>query len=233
MRGWGSQRRQGLTAPVISSKIAGERQISVGSCICTMLTEWARKSFRWLVEPLAKALAAMGLTPNGLTFLGLLLNIGAAYLLYLGEFFWGGLAVAFANAFDALDGALARQTGKVSAFGAFWDSTIDRYSEASLYFGLMAHYLFRDQPHLVLLAFTAAVGSLLVSYTRARAEGIGVECKEGLLTRVERTLLLILFLVIQRVDIGLWVLAFLAHLTAWQRIYTVWRKTASGRQSMG
>jgi CDP-diacylglycerol--glycerol-3-phosphate 3-phosphatidyltransferase len=172
------------------------------------------------------------LTPNGLTFLGLVLNIGAAYLLYLGEFFWGGLAVAFANAFDALDGALARQTGKVSTFGAFWDSTIDRYSEASLYFGLAAYFLRTAQSHLVLLAFAAAIGSLLVSYTRARAEGVGVECKEGLLTRVERTLLLIVFLLVQRIDIGLWVLAVLAHLTAWQRIYTVWRKTDNGRQPL-
>jgi CDP-diacylglycerol--glycerol-3-phosphate 3-phosphatidyltransferase len=197
-----------------------------------MLTDWARRSFRWAVDPIARTLAALGLTPNGLTFLGLVLNIGAAYLLYLGEFFWGGLAVAFANAFDALDGALARQTGKVSTFGAFWDSTIDRYSEASLYFGLAAYFLRTAQSHLVLLAFAAAIGSLLVSYTRARAEGVGVECKEGLLTRVERTLLLVVFLLVQRIDIGLWVLVVLAHLTAWQRIYTVWRKTDNGRQPL-
>jgi len=198
----------------------------------TMLTEWARHQFKWLLDPIAEGLAKLGISPNFLTFFGVLLNAGAAYLLATGQFLVGGLAVGFASAFDALDGALARQTGRTTAFGAFLDSTLDRYSEAILYFGLSFHYIYAGEGIHALLCYAAITGSLLVSYARARAEGLGLECKEGLLTRVERTLLLILFLLINRMDIGLWVIALLAHVTAAQRIYTVWRKTDNGRRPL-
>lgn len=197
-----------------------------------MLTEWARHQFKWLLDPIAEGLAKLGISPNFLTFFGVLLNAGAAYFLATGQFLVGGLAVGFASAFDALDGALARQTGRTTAFGAFLDSTLDRYSEAILYFGLSFHYVHAGEGIHALLCYAAITGSLLVSYTRARAEGLGIQCKEGLLTRVERTLLLILFLLINRMDIGLWVIALLAHVTAGQRIYTVWRKTDNGRRPL-
>ena len=197
-----------------------------------MLTEWARRSFKWILDPLARFLAWTHISPNALTIFGALLNVGVAYILSAGEFFWGGLAVLSVACIDGLDGALARHTGRVSAFGAFLDSTMDRYSESIVYLGLLVYYTRTGAFTLQVLVYATIIGSLLVSYTRARAEGIGIECKEGLLTRVERTLVLILFLLIDQMGIGLWVLAILANLTALQRIYVVWRKTDNGRQAL-
>jgi CDP-diacylglycerol---glycerol-3-phosphate 3-phosphatidyltransferase len=192
-----------------------------------MLTDWARRSFRFILDPLSRFLGWIGVSPNALTLFGLALHVGVAYILATGHFTWGGLATLAASAFDALDGSLARHLGRVSKFGAFLDSTIDRYSEAVLYLGLTAYFLHAGQPAGVILSYVAIIGSQLVSYTRARAEAIGVECKEGLLTRVERAIILVFFLLIHQVFIGLWVIAILANLTALQRILTVWRKTRS------
>ena len=189
-----------------------------------MFTEWARRSFRWIIDPLSRFLAWAGLSPNTLTLVGFLLNIGVAYILSTGSFFWGGIAALAAGCFDGLDGALARQLDRVSKFGAFLDSTIDRYSEAVVLLGLLVYYTRAGAFTSIILIYATIVGSLLVSYARARAEGIGVECKEGLLTRIERLLVLIFFLLIDQMEIGLWVLALLANITALQRIFVVWRK---------
>jgi len=159
-----------------------------------------------------------------------LFSFGVAYLLSRGNFLWGGIALLIASCFDGLDGALARTTNTVSRFGAFLDSTFDRYSEAIVYCGLIVYYSRINAETLLVLTYAAIIGSLLVSYARARAEGLNIECKEGLLTRVERVLILIIFLLINQMHIGLWVLAILANATALQRIYVVWRKTNNGRQ---
>ena len=190
-----------------------------------MFTDLARRSSKWLLDPLSALLARTGISPNALTIAGFLLNVGVAYILSTGRFFWGGVALLAANAFDALDGALARATGRTTRFGAFLDSTLDRYSEAVVLLGLLVHFARAGASAPTILIFATMVGSLLVSYTRARAQGLGIECKEGLLTRMERVLLLALFLLINQMIIGLWVLAVLANLTALQRIYVVWRKT--------
>ena len=190
-----------------------------------MLTDWMRRSFKFVLDPLSKFLAWYGIAPNVLTVLGFLLHFGVAYLLYNGNFFWGSIAMAGASAFDGVDGALARASGQSTKFGAFLDSTLDRYSEAVVYLGLLAYYGRQDMLTAQLLVYAAIIGSLLVSYTRARAEGLGVACKEGLFTRVERVVVLCFFLLINQMQIGLWVLAILANVTAFQRIYMVWRKT--------
>ena len=210
------------------SVIAGilERMLS------SMLTDWARRSFRWILDPLSRFLAWAHISPNALTILGVLLNIGVAYILSAGHFLIGAIALMVVGCFDALDGSLARYTGRVSAFGAFLDSTMDRYSESIIYLGLLIYYSRTGELTQEILVYAAIIGSLLVSYTRARAEGIGISCKEGLLTRVERTLVLFIFLLINQMQIGLWVLAVLANATAVQRIIVVWRKTDNGRLAL-
>lgn len=190
-----------------------------------MLTDWMRRSFKFILDPLSRALAKGGISPNALTVIGFLLQFGVAYLLLTGRFFWGGLALAGASAFDGVDGSLARASGRVSKFGAFLDSTLDRFSEAIVYLALLIYYGQQGDLLLQALVYAAIIGSLMVSYTRARAEGLGVACKEGLFTRVERIVVLCIFLLINQMQIGLWVLAILANVTALQRIYFVWRKT--------
>lgn len=194
-----------------------------------MLTDWARRSFKWIIDPIARFLAWAHISPNALTIFGALLNVGVAYILSTGRFLIGGIALLVAGCFDALDGSLARYTGKVSAFGAFLDSTMDRYSEALVYLGLLIYYSKSGALTQQVLIYVTLVGSLLVSYTRARAEGIGVTCKEGLFTRVERALVLLVFLLIDQMQIGLWVLAVLTNVTVIQRMLVVWRKTDRGR----
>jgi len=163
--------------------------------------------------------------PNLLTAMGFVLNVVVAYILAQGHMQAGGLLVIVAGLFDALDGALARSAGRTSRFGAFLDSTLDRLSEAAIYFGLLAFYTQRGARRESLLIYAAVIGSLMVSYARARAEGLGIECEVGLLTRFERVAILALGLLSQRMLIALWALAILTNFTALQRIYHVWRVT--------
>jgi len=137
----------------------------------------------------------------------------------------GGLLAALVGLLDALDGALARLTGQKSRFGAFLDSFVDRLCEAVLYLGLLIFYTRHGARQEIMLIYAAIVGSLLISYARARAEGLGLECKVGLLTRMERIAILSLALILNRMSIALWVLAILTNFTALQRVYHVWRIT--------
>jgi CDP-diacylglycerol---glycerol-3-phosphate 3-phosphatidyltransferase len=194
-----------------------------------MLSERIRKWASGGLTRLARVIARSGVTPNTLTLIGFALVWVPAALLSQGVFVWGGVAVALASAFDALDGALARTTGRVTRFGAFLDSTLDRYSEALLYFGLLLYYVRAGATVEPLLIFAATAGSLIVSYARARAEGIGVQCKEGLFTRFERIVVLVVGLLLNHVTWALWLLAVLTNLTAVQRIAYVWRKTAADK----
>jgi CDP-diacylglycerol---glycerol-3-phosphate 3-phosphatidyltransferase len=143
-----------------------------------------------------------------------------------GQLFWGGLLLIAAALFDTLDGALARHAGKTSVFGAFLDSTIDRFSEAVTLIALIFYYSGQPDGRLpVVLLAAALVGSLMVSYTRARAEAVNIECKEGFFQRTERIVVLIIGLVTGWMLPVLWILAILTNLTALQRIYDVYRKT--------
>lgn len=128
--------------------------------------------------------------------------------------------------FDAIDGALARLGERTSRFGAFLDSTLDRFSEAVIYLGLFIYFLGQDDTLALVLVFVTVVGSLMVSYTRARAEGIGVPLKAGLFTRFERIFLLVVGLLFnQLIIVALGLLALFSNLTALQRMYLVWRIT--------
>lgn len=182
------------------------------------------------MAPAAIGLGRMGLTPNILTLIGLALIFVTAVVIALGYSFWGGVLFILSGLFDALDGTLARVTNRQTRFGAFLDSTSDRYADAAILFGMMFPFLRAGQQTEVILAFVAVIGSVLVSYTRARAEGLGLECKVGLLTRLERFLIVALALFFNWVTPALWVLAVLANFTAIQRIVYVWRITRGSDQ---
>jgi CDP-diacylglycerol--glycerol-3-phosphate 3-phosphatidyltransferase len=193
-------------------------------------SDWARTwSTQWIV-PVATALGRLGLTPNMLTLVGLALIIVTAVVIALGHPFWGGVLFVLSGVFDALDGTLARVTNCRTRFGAFLDSTCDRYADGAILFGMMVPYLRAGRQTEVVLAFVAVIGSVLVSYTRARAEGLGLECKVGLLTRLERFILIAVGLLFNLVTPALWGMAVLTNFTAIQRIVYVWQITRGSDQ---
>jgi CDP-diacylglycerol--glycerol-3-phosphate 3-phosphatidyltransferase len=178
---------------------------------------------RRLTEPVVAVLARAGVSPNHLTLVGFLGNVGAAVLAARGEFLAAGILVLFFSALDLLDGALARSTGQASSFGAIFDSVLDRLSEAAILGGLVYYYSERDQQLEVVLCFVALAGSIMVSYVRAKAQVEGFDLREGLFTRAERVLLVGGGLIINQVQIALWILAVMASATAIQRVYSAWR----------
>ena len=191
-------------------------------------TDYLRLWFKWVLDPLGGFLNRLGLTPNMVTGLGLLGNTIGAFYLARGEMLTGGLWSALRTPVDALDGTMARLRGESSDFGAFVDSVSDRYSELIIYSGLLYHFLVRGEPLGGMLTFGAAAGSVLVSYVKARAEGLGYEAKVGLLTRAERYLVLAPSLIFNQLYIGLGILAVFANITALQRIWYV-RKHAHAK----
>jgi CDP-diacylglycerol--glycerol-3-phosphate 3-phosphatidyltransferase len=188
-----------------------------------MLSERLRRWTQGLREPIGRTLGQLGISPNALTVVGYALNLLVMCILARGHLRVGGVLVLLAGLFDALDGAVARATGQTSTFGAFFDSVVDRYSEATVLFGLLFWHLRSGAQLELALIYVAIVGSLMVSYARARAEGLGLECKVGLMTRLERVVLLSLGLMALQVRITLWAVAILANLTALQRMAHVWR----------
>ncbi len=192
-----------------------------------MLTNMARAWGARGIQPVAHLLIRLGFHPNTVTLLGFALNAAVAAILAVGHLRLAGALLIFTLAFDAVDGMMARTQGKVSRFGAFLDSTLDRWTELLLYIALIWYYLNIGQKAGVLLAATALGMSFMVSYARARAEGVGFMCKEGVFTRFERLLALIIGLLF---GLLLWVLvliAALAGVTAVQRILVVWRADLS------
>jgi len=172
------------------------------------------------------AVARLGIHPTALTALGLGFSVAAGLAYAKGFFPAGGLLVLGAGLCDMTDGPVARATGKGSAFGAFLDSSVDRYSELLVYLGLGAYYVQEQRPEWVAV-FLAFSGSLMVSYTRARAEGLGEECRVGWVQRPERLAILIVASLfgVRVTGWSLWLLAGLAHLTAAQRIRHVYLLT--------
>ena len=169
----------------------------------------------------AGLIAKTGVTPNPLTVLGFLGMVVAGILCASGSFFLAGIVVAASCAFDALDGALARASGAVSVFGAFLDSFLDRYAEAAVYAGILIYYTGAGPAWGVGATFAAAIGSLMVSYARARAEGLGVACRAGLFARPERIAVIIVGLVMGLVLPALVVLAVATNATAARRLLHV------------
>lgn len=187
---------------------------------------------RSLVSPLVAALDALGIHPDALTVLGLLLNFGAAGVVAVGELALGGVAFLVASAFDMLDGSLARRRGQASRRGAFLDSTFDRVSETALFLALLYDSLGHSYgpQWMPLVILVGLAGSLTTSYARARAESLGQECKVGWLERPERVVLLSIGLFAGRTVLGfvLFALAALTWVTVVQRVIHVWQRIDRG-----
>jgi CDP-diacylglycerol--glycerol-3-phosphate 3-phosphatidyltransferase len=179
---------------------------------------------RQVTGPVVSVLARLGVTPNMLTVGQLLGGLGAAYLIGTGHLFWGGIALLGAASLDAFDGTLARTTGQATGFGAVFDSVIDRLFEGAVLGGIFYYYLDRGDKLVSMLAFTTVVGSLCVSYVRARAEGEGIEIYDGIFTRVVRILALTIGLVADVLPVVLWVLAVMTIATTFHRLFAVWLK---------
>jgi CDP-diacylglycerol--glycerol-3-phosphate 3-phosphatidyltransferase len=187
-------------------------------------TDWARRNFKGLLDPLGRFFIRLGLTPNAMTFLGLAGSMAAGAALSQGGMTLGGILILVAAPFDALDGTMARLLGQPTKFGGFVDSVTDRWSELFIFLGLLYFYLQRGDSLACLLVFAAAMGSVMVSYTKARAESLGFECNVGILSRLERFLVLGPALVLNLPWVALWVLAIFANITAIQRALYVRRQ---------
>ncbi len=184
-----------------------------------------KETFRQLIRPLARVLSAMRIRPDSLTATGWAFSVGAAVLFALGYTKTGGAVMLFAGLFDALDGAVARESNQMSAFGAFLDSTLDRLSESAIFVGVIFFYAASSRPYEALLAGVAMTFSLMTSYARARAEGLGLKCEVGLLERAGRVLLLSLFSLAGFLTVGVGLVAVGALVTTTQRILHVRRVT--------
>jgi len=178
------------------------------------------KVILWIV----RGLALSRIHPNVLTFLGLLINVGAAWLLAVGQFRWAGAVIIGAGLFDMVDGRVARETNRVTRFGGFFDSVLDRYSDLGLLVGLLVWYGSINRPSYVVLTAVAMMGSVMVSYTRARAENSIPTCKVGFTERPERVVLMIIGALFNKEAQVLWVIAVLSNLTVIHRMIFTWQE---------
>lgn len=182
------------------------------------LAEIRRSTGSLIADPIAAILARTGIGPNAVTSLSLLLSIAAAYLIASGHFRSGGFLILVSGLCDLLDGALARATRKTTAFGAILDSTVDRVSEALVFCALLVWYWPAQAAWQSSVILATMIGSFLVSYIRARAEGLGLECRVGLFTRAERVIVLAVGLMANQVVVALWLLVICVYVTVVQRL---------------
>lgn len=187
---------------------------------------------RVLLTAIVRRLALARVNPNVLTFLGLVINIIAAFFFGYANaenqarmFFYGGLVVIGAGFMDLVDGRVARATNRVTRFGAFFDSVVDRYSDVALFFGLLVYYARANRFFYLVLTAVVMVGAVMVSYTRARAESLIGSCKVGFMERPERLVLVIIGALFNRMAPVLWVIAVLSNVTVAHRIYYTWQRT--------
>lgn len=198
--------------------------------------DYLQKLIYTLINPIIKGMIKMGITPNMVTTIGFVGNVVAAFLFihasqltpismgfsWIG---WGGAILLFSGLFDMMDGRLARLGNMSTTFGAFWDSTLDRYSELFSLFGITLYLMTASGIWAGVITFLALVGSIMVSYVRARAEGLGIECKVGLMQRPERVVVTALAAIITGMTSNLWwliggmtLIAVLANITAFWRV---------------
>ncbi len=190
------------------------------------------KGSRVLLQAIVNGLALTRISPNTYTFLGLVISIIAAILFGYASganqprmFFYAGLVVIFAGFLDMVDGRIARATNQVTPFGAFYDSVLDRYGDLALFFGLLVYYARANRFFYVVLVAVVMTGSVMVSYTRARAESLIGECKVGFLERPERLVLVIIGALFNLMAPVLWVIAVLSNITVVHRILYTYQKT--------
>ncbi|MFQ5816754.1 MAG: CDP-alcohol phosphatidyltransferase family protein [Terriglobia bacterium] len=208
-----------------------------------MITRAIGRGGNWLLNKIVSGIAASGINPNLLTVLGLVVTAGAAVMFAFGGsaiiegraaeqarwFRWAAVVIFFAGFLDMADGPVARKLGRVTPFGAFLDSMLDRYSDMMLYIGLMVFYAIINRFFYVVLTAVAMAGSFMVSYSRARAESLIPACRVGFMERPERLVLLIIGGLFNRMDPVLWVIAVLSTVTVIHRIVYTWRETTAGR----
>ena len=190
-----------------------------------MISEWGRRNFKVVLEPVASVFRMLNIKPNFITLFGFVLNLVSAYLIFVDQIFWGGIVFLIAASADAIDGTLARQMGIRNRLGASWDSTLDRLSESIILLAIAYRFAVTGETLYVMLTFLALIASYLVSYTRARGEGIGVEVKVGIGTRVERFIVMAAALLLNQLVIGLSVIVIIAGITVLQRIWAVYKAT--------
>jgi CDP-diacylglycerol--glycerol-3-phosphate 3-phosphatidyltransferase len=185
-----------------------------------------------LLYAIVNRMALARISPNVLTFMGLIINVVAALLFgyATGEtqrrmFFYAGLVVFAAGFFDLVDGRVARASNQVTRFGGFFDSVVDRYSDAALFFGLLVFYARGNRFFYVVLTALVMISAIMVSYTRARAESLIGSCKVGFMERPERLVLIIIGALANRMAPVLWVIAVLSTITVIHRMYYTWRQT--------
>jgi CDP-diacylglycerol--glycerol-3-phosphate 3-phosphatidyltransferase len=202
-----------------------------------MLGGYIGEVSRWVIDSLVRQIARLNPNPNFLSVIGLCINIFAALLYGYGQFFYAGLVMIFANIFDILDGRVARLTGRVTKFGAFLDSSLDRLSDMVVFLGIIIFYSRDTQYHSTLYAAltgAALIGSVMVSYTSARAESLIPKCDVGFLRRPERVVLLILGSLtvwpestnpfLNKMPATIWLMAVLSYWTFGHRLYHTWRQ---------
>jgi len=191
-----------------------------------------------IINAMVRGLASAGISPNILTTIGVTINVGCAVLFGFGEFFWAGVVLIVANLFDMLDGNVARLSGRVTKFGSFLDSSLDRLSDMVAFLGIMMFYAREVPQHSLLNVFLAGLGmiaSVMVSYTTARSEGLGVKANVGFLQRPERMVLIIIGALstwdwnssnffANRMPQVLWVLAIGSFWTMLQRMLFIWKE---------
>lgn len=207
----------------------------------SVLPTWVKDAVRATLRPIVALAIALHLTPNTITVIGVVITLGASILVGTGWLLLGAVVLTAGSLLDAVDGALARAQGGGTAFGSFLDSTLDRVSEAILYIGVAAWFLFvREDPAWpVLVTLVALAGSFLVSYSRARAEGIGLSASVGLAPRTERLVLVITGIAVAGLgyEIGLiaalGIIAVLTIATLLQRIWHVWRQSQAASFDTG
>ena len=181
--------------------------------------------FGKIIDGIVSALALSKVHPNVLTFIGLLINIWAAFLFAAGRFSAGGVVVIGAGLFDMVDGRVARSTNQVTKFGGFFDSVLDRYSDLGVLIGLLVYYASINRYFYVVLTAIVMTGSVMISYTRARAENTIPRCKVGFLERPERVVLVIIGALFNCMAQVLWVMAVLSNTTVFSRMLYTWQET--------
>lgn len=191
-----------------------------------LLPEWVKELYLRAIDPVVRFFIELELNPNFFTTIGFVVSLIAAYFFAAGQLRIAGVLVLLAGTFDIIDGKVARATNRVTKFGALYDSTLDRYAEVVMFFGLAYHFITRG-PALAAIAVSIALGgSIMVSYVRARAEGLGFECNVGLMQRPERIVFLGFGAIFHEYVLiaAVCVVAVLANFTAIQRLHHVWAK---------
>jgi phosphatidylglycerophosphate synthase len=183
-----------------------------------MVTRKIGETLKHALDAVVMAFAASGINPNFLTFIGFSINLLAAYLFAYGYFRWAGATIILAGVFDMTDGRVARLANRVTPFGGFYDSVMDRYSDLCLLIGLLIYYGRINRYFYVSLVAVAMIGAVMTSYTRARAENLIPSCKVGFLERPERVVMIIIGALANRMAPVLWLIAVLSHLTVIHRI---------------